>query len=78
MYLYGVSYGGIMQTNYFIHDDANNPYSGMVSYGGAAFNLIEDIECFEKRAFGLYNLALGLERTNEARALMDELAKYTP
>ena len=78
MYLYGVSYGGIMQTNYFIKDNANNPYSGMVAYGAAAFNLVEDIEVFEKRAFGMYNFALGLERTNEARALMDDLAKYTP
>ena len=67
-----------MQTNYFIHDDANNPYSGMVGYGAAAFNLVEDIENFEKRLFGVYNLALGLGRTFEARAIMDDLAKYTP
>ena len=32
MYLYGVSYGANSQTMYLLNDNANTPYSGMVSY----------------------------------------------
>ena len=50
----------------------------MVAYGAAAFNLVNDTETFEKRLHGFYNLALGMERTREAKSLINDLAKYTP
>ena len=33
IYLYAVSLGGAISTNYLLYDDANTPLSGAVTYG---------------------------------------------
>ena len=75
--MYGVSYGALIQSHYLMNDDANVPYSGMVAYG-APFCPDEDLKNFEKHTFGLYNLALGLTMTSNAKSMIDDLARYTP
>ena len=76
MYLYGVSLGGIIQTHYMLEDNANTPYSGMVSYG-VPFKPDESLHAFKSNGYGFYDWFLGLFINLWARTLIDDLAKFT-
>ena len=75
MYLYGVSLGGIIQTHYILEDNANTPYSGVVSYG-VPFKPDESLHAFKSNGFGFYDWFLGLFINLWARTLIDDLAKF--
>lgn len=76
MYLYGVSLGGAIQTHYIMNDNANTPFSAMVSYGNP-FAPEDTIKSFKARMGGLYDWGLGFALNFKIRAALPDLAKHT-
>ena len=75
MYLWGVSLGAVISTQYLIHDDENSPYSALVCYG-APFGMDETMDAFKEKGFGIYDFFLGFFINMKARGLMDEMVKF--
>ena len=76
MYLYGVSLGGAIQTHYILNDNADTPFSAMVSYGNP-FAPEDTIQSFKDKMWGLYDVGLGLHLNGKLKASLPDLAKYT-
>ena len=59
-----------------MNDNANTPYSAMVSYG-STFAPDETVSKFKSNMFGLYDYALGFGLNHKLRAELPNLAKST-
>jgi predicted alpha/beta-fold hydrolase len=76
MYLYGVSLGANILTHYLINDDANQPYSGVATYG-VPFQPDMTIAHFKNSMWGLYDIGLGFSLNLKLRELLPDLAKFS-
>lgn len=72
MYLYAVSLGANIASHYLINDDANNPFSGAVTYA-AGMNVAMCSQSFQETLWGLYDWALGYDRNLKFRKRLPEL-----
>ena len=72
MYLWGVSLGAVISTQYMIHDDENSPYSALVCYA-APFCPDESMDAFKKKGYGIYDFFLGFCINMKVRGLMDQM-----
>lgn len=76
MYMYGVSLGANILSHYLINDDANNPYSGVATYG-CPTSPSTTIKHFKEKMWGLYDIALGFSLNFKLRPHLDSLAKFS-
>ena len=67
--MYGVSLGGAILTHYLINDNANLPYSAVVSYGNV-FKPEDTVQNFHDRMWGIYDIGLGFFLNLKIRTLL--------